>query len=65
MKTYVEKLLAEELEGFRTGPGTVDQIFVIRQFAEKWREKNRAEKVVANVLEQRYSERMVNLLENF
>jgi len=38
MKKYVKESLAEEQAGFRSG--TVDQISVIRQFAEKFYEKN-------------------------
>jgi len=41
LKQYVEKTLAEEQAGFRIGRGTVDQLFVIRQLAEKYCEKNR------------------------
>jgi hypothetical protein len=41
MKRYVEDIVAEEQAGFRFGRGTVDQLFVIRQLAEKFFEKNR------------------------
>ena len=41
MKKYVEESLAEEQAGFRAGRGTVDEIFVTRQLAEKFYEKNR------------------------
>ena len=40
LKKQVEEVLAEEQAGFRPGRGTVDQIFVIRQLAEKFFEKN-------------------------
>jgi len=41
LKQYVENIVAEEQAGFRIGRGTVDQLFVIRQLAEKYCEKNR------------------------
>jgi len=41
LKKKVEEVLAEEQAGFRPGRGTVDQIFVIRQLAEKFFERNR------------------------
>jgi len=39
MKKYVEESLAEEQAGLRSGRGTVDQVFVIRQLAEKFYDK--------------------------
>jgi len=41
LKQYVKNTVAEEQAGFRIGRGTVDQLFVIRQLAEKYCEKNR------------------------
>ena len=40
LKRYVERVLSEEQAGFRQGRGTIDQIFVIRQLAEKYTESN-------------------------
>ena len=40
MKRYVEEAMAEEQAGFRPGRGTVDQLFAIRQIAEKYIEHN-------------------------
>ncbi len=39
LKKYVEKSVSEEQAGFRKGRGTIDQLFVIRQLAEKYWEK--------------------------
>ena len=39
---HVENVIAEEQAGFRQGRGTTDQIFVIRQIAEKYAEYNKA-----------------------
>lgn len=41
LKRYVDEVVAEEQAGFRAGRGTMDQIFTIRQIAEKYFEKNR------------------------
>jgi hypothetical protein len=41
LKKLVQEVLAEEQAGFRSGRGTVNQIFEIRQLAEKFFEKNR------------------------
>jgi len=38
MKRYVENIVAEEQAGFRFGRSIMDQIFVIRQLAEKFLE---------------------------
>ena len=37
----MEEVLAKEQAGFRVGRGTIDQLFVIRQLAEKYYEKNK------------------------
>ena len=42
MKIYVENDIAEEQAWFRQGRGTIDQIFVIRQIAEKYTEYNKS-----------------------
>lgn len=42
LRRYVERVVAEEQAGFRTGRGTIDQLFVIRQLSEKFFEKNRS-----------------------
>ena len=39
LKKYVEKSVSDEQAGFRKGRGTIDQLFVIRQLAEKYWEK--------------------------
>jgi len=39
MKKYVEESLGKEQAGFRSGRGAVDQIFLIRQLADKLYEK--------------------------
>ena len=41
LRKYVEEIVGEEQAGFRKGRGTVDQIFTIRQLAEKYYEKNK------------------------
>ena len=41
LRRYVEEIVGEEQAGFRRGRGTVDQIFTIRQLAEKYYEKNK------------------------
>src|SRR6218665_2572562 len=41
LKRYVEEIMAEEQAGFRAARGTMDQLFVIRQLAEKYFEKNK------------------------
>ena len=41
LKRYIEEIVAEEQTGFRAGRGTMDQLFVIRQLAEKYFEKNK------------------------
>src|SRR6218665_1434778 len=41
LKRYVEEIVAEEQAGIRSGRGTMDQLFVIRQLAEKYFEKNK------------------------
>ena len=41
LKRYVEEIVAEEQAGFRAGRGTMDQLFVIRQLAQKYFEKNK------------------------
>ena len=41
LKGYVESILSEEQAGFRSGRGTIDQLFVIRQLAQKFYEKNK------------------------
>ena len=40
IRKYVEESVSEEQAGFRKGRGTIDQLFVIRQLAEKYWEKN-------------------------
>src|SRR6218665_3678861 len=41
LKRYVEEIVAEEQAGVWSGGGTMDQLFVIRQLAEKYFEKNK------------------------
>src|ERR1043165_7461975 len=41
LRRYVEEAMAEEQAGFRGGRSTIDQLFVIRQLAEKYYEKNK------------------------
>jgi hypothetical protein len=41
LKQYVNNVVSEEQAGFRQGRGTIDQIFVIRQLAEKYTEHNK------------------------
>ena len=40
LKQKVEEIIGEEQAGFRTGRGTIDQLFTIRQLAEKYIEAN-------------------------
>ena len=41
LKQHIESVISEEQAGFRMGRGTIDQLFVIRQLAEKYCEQNR------------------------
>ena len=41
IRNYVEESVSEEQAGFRKGRGTIDQLFVIRQLAEKYCEKTK------------------------
>src|SRR3984885_8868260 len=41
LRRYVEEIVSEEQAGLRRGRGTADPIFVIRQLAEKYSDKNR------------------------
>jgi len=40
LKRYVEDIVGEEQDGFRSGRGTMDQLFVVHQLTEKFFEKN-------------------------
>jgi len=41
LKRYVEEEMSEEFAGIIKGRGTMQQIFLIRQFSEKYTEMNR------------------------